>query len=71
MKTYRTCLADAFAMEDVLLYLCSRVDCMEEEAQRNAIAMQEDPDDVWRAEQVSEYTAKAAAFERLIAKLTK
>lgn len=70
MKTYRTCLADAYAMEDVLQYLCVRLDEFEDEISRNKELYKEEKDE-WRKEQINECSAKAAAFERIIVRLTK
>ena len=71
MRHYRTCLADAYAIEDVLRYLCSQIETLEEEAERHAMLLKEEPDSDWRKEQMEENVAKAAAFERIIDRLTK
>lgn len=71
MKTYRKCLADAYAMEDILQYICNRIDGLEEEALRNQECLKEDPEDDWREDNIKECLAKVKAFEDIISKITK
>lgn len=71
MKTYRTCIADTYAMQDVLEYICQRIESLEEEAQRNVLCLKDNPEEDWRNDQISECTAKAQAYERIIDRLTK
>ena len=73
MKNYRSCLADAYALQNILEYLAGRADDMAgsvtsylERAKEN-----EEDGDGYYTKEAAEYEAKAAAFERLIVKLSK
>lgn len=73
MKTYRSCVADAYAMRDLLEYLSGRADDYSGNAAdyRERARVDEEPEDGYYTQQFTEYEAKAAAFERLLAKLSK
>lgn len=73
MKNYRSCLADAYALQSVLEYLTNRADGLADEAADYRARAKEDEEGSgdYYAGKVSEFEAKAAAFERLIAKLSK
>lgn len=73
MKTYRKALADAYALREALECLAGRADDVMESAFRARERLKElgDDDKQYYVDQVAEYEAKAAAFERLIEKLSK
>ena len=75
MKNYRACVADAYVMRDLMEYLSSRADDMANDAVRCRAqaeeAGEEHNGDSYYMESAVEYQAKADAFERLLAKLSK
>lgn len=73
MKTYRKALADAYALRETLECLAGRADDVMEDASRARERLKEvdDAEKQYYVDQVTEYEAKAAAFERLIEKLSK
>jgi hypothetical protein len=73
MKKYRDCVADAFVFQHVLEYLDECADSATRnstEYLNRAVADEEDEDGYSR-QQAEEYRAKAAAYERLLNKLSK
>lgn len=72
MKKYRDCVADAFAYDSVIRFLADRADDLSSDADRQIERASEDePGDSYYLESAAEYKAKAAAFERLLTKLSK
>lgn len=72
MKKYRDCLADTYALSEVLEYVSRQADYHEAEMERYVNLSREcDGTDDYYSEQAEEHRAKAAALERLLAKLTK
>lgn len=75
MKNYRSCLADAYALRDVLEFIASRADDAAEDVIRLRAQAEEAGEvhngDSYYMQGAAEYQAKADAFERLLAKLSK
>ena len=74
MKTYRKSLADVYALQNVLDYLADRADSFIDDVAniRERLGDADNEEDRrYFIGQVAEYEAKAAAFERLIEKLSK
>lgn len=75
MRTYRKAVADAFAMQNLLMYLSERADDFASSAEdyrtRAEAAEKDDLSDTYYRTESAEYAAKAAAFERLLEKLSK
>lgn len=73
MKKYRDCVADAFVFQRVLEFISDSADSSlsnSEEYLTRANADEEGEDGYCR-QQYEEYDAKAAAYERLLKKLSK
>lgn len=75
MKKYRSCIADAYVMRELLEYLAGRADSFAADVIRYRAqaeeAGEEHDGDSYYMESVAECQAKADAFERLLAKLSK
>lgn len=72
MKIYRACLADAYVLRETLEFLVQQADFYEAEKDRYERLLDEcDDHDPYLEEQMEEYDAKRAAFERMLSKLTK
>lgn len=73
MKKYRDCIADAFVLQCLLEFLSDNEDSSSRDSVRyieQADADEEDENGYYR-KQAEEYRAKAAAYERLLTKLSK
>ena len=73
MKTYRSCVVDAYAVQDCLDFLSHRADTFAEDADcyRAQLAEDTESDGSYYRDCIAESEARAAAFERLISKVSK
>lgn len=75
MKNYRSCVADAYAMKELLEYLAERADSFVSDVVRFRAQAEESGEahdgDSYYVQSAVECQAKADAFERLLTKLSK